>query len=92
MLKRRQLGKTSLHVSEIGLGCWPLGGELNINGVSTTYGNVTKENAKAIIECALDSGVNTFDTADFYSLGKSEVRLGKALKDCRNEINFFSSF
>jgi aryl-alcohol dehydrogenase-like predicted oxidoreductase len=90
MLKRRQLGKTSLHVSEIGLGCWPLGGELNINGVSTTYGNVTKENAKAIIECALDSGVNTFDTADVYSLGQSERRLGEILKERRNDVYIFS--
>ena len=71
MLKRRRLGKTSLNVSEIGLGCWQLGGELNINGVSTTYGNVTQENAKAIIENALDFGVNVFDTADVYSLGQS---------------------
>ena len=90
MLKRRQLGKTSLYVSEIGLGCWQLGGELNINGVSTTYGNVTKENAKSIVECALDSGINTFDTADVYSLGQSERRLGKILKERRNDVYIFS--
>ena len=90
MLKRRQLGKTSLRVSEIGLGCWQLGGELIINGVSTTYGNVTKENTKAIIECALDSGVNTFDTADVYSLGQSERRLGEILKERRNDVYIFS--
>ena len=90
MLKRRRLGKTSLQVSEIGLGCWQLGGELNINGVSTTYGNVTKENAKAIVECALDFGVNTFDTADVYSLGQSERRLGEILKERRNDVYIFS--
>ena len=90
MLKRRRLGKTSLQVSEIGLGCWQLGGELNINGVSTTYGNVTKENAKAIVECALDFGVNTFDTADVYSLGQSERRLGEILKERRNDVYIFT--
>ena len=90
MLKHRRLGKTSLQVSEIGLGCWQLGGELNINGVSTTYGNVTKENAKAIVECALDFGVNTFDTADVYSLGQSERRLGEILKERRNDVYIFT--
>ena len=90
MLRRRRLGKTSLQVSEIGLGCWQLGGELNINGVSTTYGNVTKENAKAIVECALDFGVNTFDTADVYSLGQSERRLGEILKERRNDVYIFT--
>jgi len=41
-LKLRKLENTALQVSEIGLGYWQLGGEVNINDVSTNYGNVTK--------------------------------------------------
>jgi aryl-alcohol dehydrogenase-like predicted oxidoreductase len=90
MLKRRKLGKTSLQVSEIGLGCWQLGGQLNINGVSTTYGDVTKENAKMIVKKALDYGINTFDTADVYSLGECERRLGNILKEYRSSVYIFT--
>lgn len=89
-LKLKKLGNTALQVSEIGLGCWQLGGEVNINDVSTNYGNVTKTDATKIIEYALESGVNTFDTADVYSLGESERRIGNVLKEFRSEINLFT--
>lgn len=89
-LKQRRLGKTSLNVSEIGLGCWQLGGEVNINGVSLTYGDVTEEEAKLIVDNAIDLGINVFDTADVYSLGQSERRLGKMLKERREDVYIFT--
>ena len=40
-----------------------------------------------MINEAIKLGINTFDTADFYSLGKSEARLGNVIKQYRNEIH-----
>ena len=77
----RKLGKTKLSVSEVGLGCWELGDETIINGTPLTYGVVDEKTASQVIQTALKVGINTFDTADIYSLGNSERRLG-------NEINF----
>jgi len=85
MIKRR-LGKTDLLVSEIGLGCYQLGGYTTINEVPITFGSVNEKTALKIINAALELGVNVFDTADYYSLGSSEKRLGKALKKHRSEI------
>jgi len=90
MLKQRQLGKTSLKISEIGLGCWQIGGLVTIGGVTITYGDFSEKNAYKIIDAALESGINCFDTADFYSLGGSERRLGKALKEIRSEVSIFT--
>lgn len=89
-MKKRQLGKTDLSLSEIGLGCWQLGGLTTINGIPITYGNVEESTADKIINIALELGINTFDTADSYSLGNSEKRLGKILKQNRNNINIFT--
>jgi len=89
-MKKRPLGKTNLLVSEIGLGCWQLGGISTINGIPITYGDVDKHTASKIIECALELGINTFDTADTYSLGNSERRLGNAIKENRSEVYIFT--
>jgi aryl-alcohol dehydrogenase-like predicted oxidoreductase len=67
MLKMRRLGKTGYEVSEIGLGCWQLGGD---------FGPVGDDTANAILDAANKAGVNFWDTADVYGGGLSESRIG----------------
>jgi aryl-alcohol dehydrogenase-like predicted oxidoreductase len=64
----RALGDSDLRVSEICLGTW------------TTFGrSLADDDAIALVDAALDSGVNFFDTANVYSYGRSEEVLGSAL-------------
>jgi len=90
MLKKRNLGKTKLRVSEIGLGCWQLGGYTTINHSPITFGDVDEKTATQIINNALDFGINVFDTADYYSLGNSEIIIGRILKKVRSDIHIFT--
>ena len=90
MINKRKLGKTDLLVSEIGLGVYKLGGFSKINEIPTAFGDLDEKTAISIVNTALELGINTFDTADFYSLGKSEIRLGKAVKKYRNQVNLFT--
>jgi len=90
MINKRKLGKTDLLVSEIGLGGYQLGGFSKINEIPTAFGDLDEKTAISIVNTAMELGINTFDTADFYSLGKSEIRLGKAVKKCRNKVNLFT--
>ncbi|MFH1800261.1 MAG: aldo/keto reductase [Candidatus Omnitrophota bacterium] len=71
-MKVRRFGKTGLRVSEIGFGCWALGGN--------AYGPVCDKDSLEALVAAWDSGVNFFDTADTYGEGHSEELLGKFLK------------
>lgn len=89
-MKKRKLGKTNFKTSEIGLGCWVLGGQCIINGIPTTYGDVDETTTIKIIKKAYQAGINTFDTADVYSLGNSERRLGKAINENRNQVFIFT--
>jgi aryl-alcohol dehydrogenase-like predicted oxidoreductase len=70
-MKQRRLGKTGWNVSEIGLGCWQLG---------NSFGNVSDDEAQAILGEARRLGVNFWDTADVYGGGQSEQRVAVALK------------
>ena len=70
-MKTRRLGKTGYQVSEIGLGCWQLGGD---------FGPVGDETAKAILDTANAAGVSFWDTADVYGGGLSESRIGAHAK------------
>ena len=91
MVKKRRLGKTEIYVSEIGLGGWQLGEPTIINNQpSTAFGGLDEKTALSIIRKAIELGINTFDTADIYSLGNSEYRLGKALKEYRSDVNIFT--
>ncbi|XP_052713524.1 voltage-gated potassium channel subunit beta-2-like isoform X3 [Crassostrea angulata] len=65
----RNLGKSGLRVSSIGLGTWV-----------TFGGQVTDEVAEEILTLAYESGINFFDTAEVYAAGKAEITLGNILK------------
>lgn len=65
-MKKRTLGKSGLQVSEIGLGCWQLGGD---------FGPMDNDTADAILRAAQNTGIDFWDTADVYGAGLSESRI-----------------
>ncbi len=65
------------HTSEIGLGTWQLGAD---------WGVVEESVAIKILEEALASGINFFDTADVYGLGLSEIRIRNFLKTRKESV------
>lgn len=72
-----KLGNTGMDVSKLCLGCMSFGDtEKWIHKWV-----LDEENSRPIIKKALDLGINFFDTANVYSIGRSEEILGKALKD-----------
>ncbi len=71
-MQYRTIGKTGVRVSEIGFGC----GNNAVLMVKAPYGEQVK-----VVRRALDAGINFFDTAFAYGLGKSEENLGRILKD-----------
>ncbi|MCM8775277.1 MAG: aldo/keto reductase [Candidatus Omnitrophica bacterium] len=72
-MKYRLLGRTGLNVSEMGFGCWAIGG--------TGYGPTNDEDSLEALETAWNHGVNFFDTADVYGNGHSENLLACFLKN-----------
>lgn len=62
-MKTRRLGKAGFKVSEIGLGCWQLGGD---------FGPLNEQQAEQILNEANENGINFWDTADVYGDGRSE--------------------
>jgi aryl-alcohol dehydrogenase-like predicted oxidoreductase len=77
-MKTRTFNNTGIQVSEMGLGCWQLGG--------TDWGALDEKVAFEILSTAVDAGVNFFDTADVYGNGRSETLIGKFLKQTRKDI------
>lgn len=76
-MKYRKFSNTGWLVSEIGLGCWAIGG---------SWTEVSEKNAQAVLKTALDTGVNFFDTADAYGDGRSERIIGKFIKSTSEKI------
>uniref|UniRef100_A0A3P9M7P6 Voltage-gated potassium channel subunit beta-1 n=1 Tax=Oryzias latipes TaxID=8090 RepID=A0A3P9M7P6_ORYLA len=65
----RNLGKSGLRVSCLGLGTWV-----------TFGGQITDEVAEQLMTIAYESGVNLFDTAEVYAGGRAEIILGNIIK------------
>lgn len=77
-MQYRKLGKTGMNISAISLGTWQVGGKWG-----SDFNNDT---AAAILNEAIDSGINFIDTADVYSDGESEKAVGKILKSRSEKI------
>ncbi|PZF91439.1 aldo/keto reductase [Micromonospora deserti] len=78
----RRLGDSGLVVSVVGIGCNNFGRKLDIDGT------------RAVVDAALDVGINFFDTADIYGepQGSSEELLGQALKGRRDDVVVATKF
>lgn len=75
-MQYRTLGRTGVQVSTLALGAMNFG----------RIGNTTQEEATAIVDAALEAGVNVVDTADAYSAGQSEEMVGRAIQGRRDDL------
>ena len=81
-MQRRNLGRSGLEVSVVGLGCNNFGGS-----------RIDREASRKVIHKALDSGITLLDTADTYgNRGESEKILGECLGSRRKEIVLATKF
>ncbi|MET8998486.1 aldo/keto reductase [Amycolatopsis sp. NPDC004169] len=75
-MQYRTLGRTGVQVSTLALGAMNFG----------AIGNTTQDEATAIVDAAIEAGVNLIDTADMYGQGESEVMVGKAIAGRRDDL------
>ncbi len=71
-MNHRSFGKDKIEISEVGLGCWQIGGN---------WSHVEEDVAQSILKTAVESGVSFFDTADVYGGGRSEEIIGRFLRE-----------
>src|SRR6201995_3712884 len=75
-MQYRTLGRTGVQVSSLVLGAMNFG----------AIGRTTQDEVTAIIDAALDGGINVIDTADMYSRGESEQLVGRAIAGRRDDV------
>jgi aryl-alcohol dehydrogenase-like predicted oxidoreductase len=80
---QRELGRSGLKVSAMGLGCM---------GMSEFYGTTDEAESIATIQRALDLGIDFLDTADMYGVGRNEELVGRAIKGRRSEVVLATKF
>ena len=78
------LRNSDLEVSRLCFGGCPMGGY--------GWGKVSEEELIKAVHCAVDQGINFFDNADTYGLGKSEETLARALGDKRHQVVIGTKF
>ena len=79
-MQYRHVGRSGLMASALGIGCFAFGGY------------VKQDDVNAVMSQALDMGINYFDTANSYGIGKSEEALGMALKGRRDQALIATKF
>ena len=82
-MQYRRLGKSSLVVSALGLGCM---------GMSEFYGGTDETESVATIRHAIDRGVTLLDTADMYGSGRNEELVARAIEGWRHEVAVATKF
>jgi aryl-alcohol dehydrogenase-like predicted oxidoreductase len=90
----RKLGRSNIEISALGMGCWAIGGPFFDRETRTPlgWGEVDDEESIRAIHCALELGVNFFDTANVYGAGHSERVVGKAIAGRRSDVVIATKF
>lgn len=81
-MEYRTLGGSGITVSALCLGTMMFG----------EWGNTDRDECTAIVDAALEAGINFLDTADIYALGESEEILGAAIKGRRDDLIVATKF
>ncbi len=82
-MQTRELGRSGLEVSALGLGCM---------GMSEFYGPSDETEAVRVIHRAIDLGITFLDTADIYGSGRNEALIGRAIAGRRDGIVLATKF
>jgi aryl-alcohol dehydrogenase-like predicted oxidoreductase len=83
-MQKRNLGKSNLEVSALGLGCM---------GMSFSYGEVKdKQEMISLLRTAVDRGITFFDTAEVYGPFTNEELVGEALSPVRDKVVIATKF
>jgi len=82
-MESRELGRSGLEVSAVGLGCM---------GMSEFYGASDDATSINVLHHAIDIGVAFWDTADMYGTGRNERLVGRALRGRRNQVVLATKF
>ncbi len=80
-MQHRTLGKTNKQISELGFGCWAIGG--------SSYGPVNDQDSLKALAFAFDHGITFYDTADIYGNGHSERLLGETFEGSSKRLQIF---
>lgn len=81
-MKMRPLGNSGVMISEIGFGCWTMGGAnfSPVNGAPIGWADVNEDDIVEGIRAGIDAGVNHWDNADVYGNGRAERLLARSLR------------
>jgi aryl-alcohol dehydrogenase-like predicted oxidoreductase len=82
----RQLGRSGIKVSDIGIGTWAIGGRYHSGDQPLGWGDVDDDVSIAAIRRALDLGVTLIDTAGTYGAGHSEEVIRRAIEGRRDDV------
>jgi len=82
----RQLGRSGIEVSDIGIGTWAIGGEFHSGAQPLGWGDVDDEESIRAIRRALDLGVTLLDTSNAYGAGHAEQVIRQGIDGRRDEV------